>query len=190
MKQKPWKRALSLVLAFTLVFAMPCVTSVYAKDPVHYVYRWWDTGENKVVDSNAQTATYQVVNSNNTQWDSGWYVVSGNVTIGSRVTVTGNVNLILTDGCHLTVNGGIEVEEGNSLTIYEQSEGTGKLTATAQRGTLNAGIGGNGSSDSGETGGAIIIHGGKVTATGNNGAGIGGSSGSAGGTVTIFGGTV
>ena len=30
MKQRPWKRALSLMLAFALVFAMPCVTGVYA----------------------------------------------------------------------------------------------------------------------------------------------------------------
>ena len=40
MKQKPWKRALSLVLAFTLVFAMPCVTCVYADGvSVDYVER-------------------------------------------------------------------------------------------------------------------------------------------------------
>ena len=215
MIQKPWKRALSLVLAFALVFAMPCVTCVYAQDPVHYVYRWWDTGEKKVVDSNAQTATYQVVDSGKTQWDSGWYVVEGNVTIGSeetpqRVTVNGDVNLILTDGCQLTVNGGIEVEEGNSLTIYEQSEGTGKLTATATG--SDAGIGGNGgtnptpgtpgtSGTPGASSGTITIHGGVVDATCNHtasehlngGAGIGGGgsySYYSGGTFTMFGGEV
>ena len=196
MKQKPWKRALSLVLAFALVFAMPCVTCVYADGvSVDYVERRWDSDRN-VVDSQEKTANNCTqVYQNTTQWDTGWYVAEGTVTFGTdenptRVEVKGDVNLILTDGCNLTITGGIQVPEGKSLTIYGQSAGTGQLTATAQRGTLNAGIGGNGSSDSGETGGAIIIHGGKVTATGNNGAGIGGSSGSAGGTVTIFGGTV
>lgn len=38
MKLRPWKRVLSLVLAFALVFAMPCVTSVYADDiPLYYL---------------------------------------------------------------------------------------------------------------------------------------------------------
>ena len=38
MKLRPWKQALSLVLAFALVFAMPCVTSVYADDiPLYYL---------------------------------------------------------------------------------------------------------------------------------------------------------
>lgn len=65
--------------------------------------------------------------------DGGWYVVQGEVTISSRVTVTGNVHLILKDGCNLTVNGGIDVTGTNSLTIYAQSagEGMGKLTANA-----------------------------------------------------------
>lgn len=48
----------------------------------------------------------------------GWYIVRGTVEISSRVTVTGNVHLILANGCDLTVNGGINVGEGNSLTIY------------------------------------------------------------------------
>ncbi len=48
----------------------------------------------------------------------GWYVAEGEVAIDQRVTVTGDVNLILKDGCHLIISGGIQVSEENSLTIY------------------------------------------------------------------------
>ena len=219
MIQKPWKRALSLVLAFALVFAMPCVTSVYADNEVVYVERWWDSNNN-VLDSHVEKVTsYTEITSSSspTTWVDtaydGWYVAKGNVTIGSeetpqRVTVNGDVNLILTDGCQLTVNGGIEVEEGNSLTIYGQKEGTGTLTATATG--SDAGIGGNGGTNPtpgtpGASSGTITIHGGVVEATGsytasahlNGGAGIGGggshsyySGSSGGGTFTMFGGEV
>ena len=124
-----------------------------------------------------------------------WYVVNGNVTIDRRVTVNGNVHLILADGCNLTVNGGINVSEGNSLTIYAQSagEGMGKLITTGS--VSVAGIGGiwlYEADPANCTSGTITINGGMVTATGGyNSAGIGGSSsGGAGGTITINGGTV
>ena len=96
------------------------------------------------------------------------------ITIEGRVTVTGDVRLILADGCTLIVNGGIQVAAGNSLTIYGQSEDEttmGKLTAQ-NPGDKNAGIGGTGNTAG--TAGTITIHGGTVTATG---AGIGGAGG-------------
>ncbi len=125
MKQRPWKRVLSLVLAFALVFAMPCVTSVYANGgAVNYIERQRDRSEKKVVDVDKTVESYTEITSENslTTWNdttnNGWYVAEGNVTISSRVTVTGDVKLILTDGCDLTINGGIQVAEENSLTIY------------------------------------------------------------------------
>ncbi|WP_296628878.1 hypothetical protein, partial [uncultured Negativibacillus sp.] len=85
------------------------------------------------IDADGQTKTltenYTTVYTDTTSWNDGWYVVSGTVEIGQRVTVTGDVKLILADGCNLTVNGGIEVEGTNSLTIYAQSTGSGTLTA-------------------------------------------------------------
>lgn len=112
-------------------------------------------------------------------------MVTGNVTIGAegtqRVTITGDVHLILANGCTLTVNGGISVTKGNSLTIYAQStgDGMGKLVAKS---TDYAGIG---------AGGNITINGGTVTSTGGGfGAGIGGGYKGAGGNITISGGTV
>ncbi len=129
-------------------------------------------------------------------WDAGWYVVNSTVTISEPITVTGAVNLILADGCTLTAGKGIVVETSNSLTIYAQSVGTGTLNAT---GTDSAGIGGAGRTDYGVDGGssgAITIHGGNITATSQNGAGIGGgapwsgANGGSGSNITIYGGSV
>ena len=142
-------------------------------DPVGYI------GEN----NQQQTCTtYTLVTGNDNAWNSGWYVVDSDVTIGQRVTVTGDVKLILADGYKLTVNGGIQVSESTSLTIYGQSKGTGSLKATATD-PLDAGIGGTLSGNCG----TVIIYGGKVNAIADkHGAGIGGS----GGNITIYGGTV
>ena len=117
-------------------------------------------------------------------WNNGWYVVSGNVTVSERITVSGTVNLILGDSCNLKANKGIEVSEGNSLTVYGQAGQTGNLSATGDY--HNAGIGG-----SSGAGGTVIINGGSVNATGGtSGAGIGGGYSCAGGEVTINGGIV
>ena len=120
-----------------------------------------------------------VVESGTTAWNGGWYVVNGSVTISERVTVSGDVRLILEDGAVLTINRGIQVQDddrdpsngsANKLTIYAQSdkENMGALTANGNNG--GAGIGGG---DSG-SGGNITINGGNVTATGGQyAAGIG-----------------
>ena len=127
-----------------------------------------------------------VVESSMTTWNGGWYVVNSNVTIDNRVTVSGEVHLILADNASLTANNGINVEEGNSFSVYAQSvgENMGTLTATGENG---AGIGGG---DWGNAG-TITINGGSVTATGGDyAAGIGGGDQGFGGTVTINGGSV
>lgn len=140
------------------------------------------------IDENNQPQTcgeYTEVTDGLTAWSSGWYVVEGNVTIAQRVTVSGDVKLILTDGCNLTVNGGIDVSGSNALTIYGQSGGTGSLEAFGTGD--NAGIGG------GERGsvGSITINGGSITANGGRGgAGIGSGRYGSGGSITITGGTV
>ena len=62
----------------------------------------------------------------------GWYVVKGDVTITPRLDTHGAVNLILTDGSHLTAEWGINVKEGDTFTVYAQSTGEdtmGRLTA-------------------------------------------------------------
>ena len=128
-----------------------------------------------------------------TLWPSGWYVVTQDIQLDQRVTIRGDVHLILMDSTTLTASKGINVGDGNSLTIYAQPTGNamGTLIATATEAGL-AGIGGN----SNEDGGTITINGGQVTAKGggtwgySGGAGIGGGSFGSGGTITINGGMV
>ena len=124
----------------------------------------------------------------------GWYVTRSKWSCGV-IEVNGSANLILADGAELTVDGGIRVTEGNSLTIYGQSEGSGKLIVTGAEGCagIGGGIGDKGADGqmisyggwaggSGESCGAVTINGGEVVATGGRGAaGIGGGAGGAGG---------
>ena len=135
-----------------------------------------------------------VVQSSMTTWSDGWYVVNGTITIGSLVTVSGTVHLILADNASLTVNGGIKVAEGNSFSVYAQSVGKnmGTLTATGEDNV--AGIGGDNAAetdDENQKAGTITINGGTVEATGGAyAAGIGGGRWQAAGTITINGGNV
>lgn len=62
------------------------------------------------------------VTEGDTTWATGWYVATGTVTIPGTVTVSGTVNLILADGCKLTVSNGIVIGVNQSLTIWGQSE--------------------------------------------------------------------
>ena len=124
------------------------------------------------------------VTESDTTWgddnNDGWYVVNGDVTIGQRVTVTGDVHLILTDGASLDAAQGVNVGAGNSLTIYGQSDGTGELYANynnGSRGMLQNASAGIGSNEY-EGCGTITINGGRIFACGgvpgiSAGAGIG-----------------
>lgn len=118
--------------------------------------------------------TYTVV-TDQTEWTSGWYVVNANVTIGSRITATGDVHLVLMDGFKLTASKGITVNydatSNNALTIYAQSDGTGMggLLVNSVDDNL-AGIGGGDYQDCG----VITINGGDLDIKcGENGANIG-----------------
>ncbi|MFR6022900.1 MAG: hypothetical protein ACLUGW_01205, partial [Oscillospiraceae bacterium] len=99
------KKKLGWILSLTLCFAlMVAATLVTASASASVSY----------IDANGTTRTCDSateVTESDTTWNAGWYVVYGDVTIGQRVTVTGD----------------------NSLTIYAQSagEGMGKLTANA-----------------------------------------------------------
>ena len=149
------------------------------------------------LDANGKSQTlsaggYETVSSQNV-FTNGWYVLDNSVTINSRVTVSGTVRLVLKDGCTLTLPKGIQLKEDNSLTIYGQSKGTGKLTAGPSEDYL-AGIGG----DNHERAGTLVVNGGNVEATaGYSAAGIGGGAQGYwagdyghGGIVEINGGTV
>ena len=128
----------------------------------------------------------------------GWYVVEGNVTITPRLDTHGAVNLILTNGSHLTAEWGIDVKVGDTFTVYAQStdEGTmGRLTAclpadfnldrmvhySVWPDSGMAGIGSSARWRAGNDGireseGTIIINGGNIRAKGqDNASAIGGT---------------
>jgi len=138
---------------------------------------------------------YTAVESVTTAWADGWYVADTDTAIGSRVTVSGNVNLILCDGATLKAGQGITVAGGNSLTIWAQSleDGKGMLYAGTTDGTgvslggNSAGIGGDASNTAT---GAITVNGGTIYAFGNYGAGIGGGSNGSAGTIAVAGGEI
>ena len=158
---------------------------------VSYIEYSWDENAQKLVRGDRiANEPCTLINADNvgTDWTAGWYVVEGEVTLPSRVMVTGEVHLILQEECRLTAGGGIQVETGSSLTIYAQSEDKstmGHLTATS--GDKAAGIGGG----DGGASGSITINGGTVTAEcGGYAAGIGGGDDGDGECITIYGGIV
>lgn len=132
--------------------------------------------------------TSSIITSSTTELtsDIGDYKLLDDVTIDSRVTVTGTVSINLAEGKTLSIPKGIRVSEGNSLTI--KGKGTLRIRSTE---AYNAGIGGN----KDENCGTVIIEGGSIEAQcGARAAGIGGgyaeTAGGNGGTITINGGVV
>ena len=185
------RSALALILAVLMTVGL--LTIGAAAEPAQTSY---DDENGASFEVAAEPVTSEL-----TAWSTGWYVVSSDVEITTRITVSGEVNLILADGCTLTAQKGISVTSGNSLSIYGQSGGSGELIAGTV-GTIDTGHAGIGGVK-GNTGvyvhGDITINGGSVTAQGGEwAAGIGGGSGVStnlndtkeNGTITINGGTV
>lgn len=179
-----WRKSCAAILCGALVCAMlPSMGFAEGADTSYFCDEngvRCDIPQEMVVTENGSTA-----------WNGGdgdvWYVVTKNVEIGERVEVSGTVNLVLCDGATLTAEKGIHVTGENSLTIYGQEAGDGKIEVGAN--DNQAAIGGN----SDEPGGILIISGGTVDATGGvNAAGIGGGFGSNGtvGNITINNGEV
>lgn len=157
------------------------------------------------------------VTETDTEWGSNdsqehWYVVNQNLELNTRVTVTGDVHLILMDGYRLTANKGVKVQDNdsdssngsdNTLTIYGQAENTGTLHAINAGEMAGAAIGGDFGSNSAPAYvrcGVVTVNGGVIVAdssetggsgiTGAAGIGCGGGNNGAGGTVIINGGKV
>ncbi len=85
-------------------------------------------GEENEVITTVKTVSYPNINVNKSdeQWGTdgqeSWYVLDDDITMEFRTKVYGDVNIILTNGHTLTAPYGINVLEGNSLTIYAQSD--------------------------------------------------------------------
>ncbi len=173
------KRFLGLLMCVVMIL-ITCPTSTFAT-----------TANTAYLDSNGimQSVNATVIDSSITTLTSGWYVAKGTVSTGT-ITISGDVKLILADGASLTAtrntinNAGVCVTSSNSLTIYGQTNNTGKLSATG--GDYAAGIGGGFN----ETSGTINIYGGTIEAMGQSAAGIGGGVNGHAGIINIYGGIV
>ncbi len=155
-----------------------------------------------------------VLDGSRTALGTGWYAVpagqtielkgeSVKVTSGSTiynsnypVNINGDVHLILCDGSTADAKCGINVKEGNSLTIYGQSKGTGKLKASDHPYNMSYGYTAIGSglrsttSDPCYPAGNITICGGMIEAVAQNAPAIGGGYHGIGGKLTITGGKI
>ena len=163
-----------------------CPVTVSADSPVSgpVPYMDWDGTRLVMKDGDEACTDYTVVDESTTAFEDGkWYVVSSNVTISSRITVSGTAHLILCNEKILNANAGITVEGNNNLTIYAQSTNINTM------GVLNAISLANESVDPKiypagigsytNHAGTVIINGGNITAKGNRN-GSGSDAGAAG----------
>ena len=185
------KKVLSIILALIMVAGtvpFGAIPAFAESGSERIAFMYYDESTN-ALRKGFFNGNYTEIENTTTSWNTGWYVAEGEVTIDTRVTVTGDVKLILKDGCKLTVIGGIRLADSNKLTVLGQPAGTGELNLTCN-GTdkgSNAGIGGN----IHESAGILTVHGGTVNAESGYAAGIGGGAGGGnGGTVTVYAGTV
>ena len=183
MKKRLFASLLCLALCLGL---LPGTAWANGDGGVAYIERGWDgsavTEQPKTIDT--YTTYYRATRSSewNTTGAGMWPRAkspSARMTTLSASPSPATCHLILTDGCTLTVNGGIQLEAGNSLTIYGQSEQAGTMgrliaSITSENTAIyNAAIGGNTGSNTGGTGsdtvcndgGAVTIHGSFVSAT-------------------------
>ena len=156
---------------------------------VPYKARSWNSANETLTEQTRYyTGEYTNLSSvTNDTLSDGWYLLDSSKTFENRITVTGNVRLILTDNMTLTAREGISVSKDATLSIYGQSDDSGTLKATGSDGS--AGIGG----DEDGAHGSINIYGGTIDATGGShsaGIGTGEDAEGACGAICIFGGDI
>ena len=149
-----------------------------------------DTGTYTYIDKNGNAATldgtkeyFRIMTSDTTDLKGGWYVVNSGVNFGkTRIRVSGDVNILLLDGCSITTSGGIGIPYNTeqTLNIYSQSLGDnmGSISVDGAP-SFCAGIGTDGvyQADSLKNCGHVNIYGGRINSRGANwSAGIGGGA--------------
>ncbi len=177
------KKLISILLTAVMLIGM-IPFSAFAAEGIIYID----------ADGSQQTCTDYTVYAGETSLTEGWWYVQDSIMVDSRIRVSGSCNIILADNVLFTADYGIEVNPGNSLTVYATSEDTataGTLFANSVNWRYTdyyvAAIGGS----DGQNCGNITINSGNVTAKGCiRGAGIGGGNCGNGGNITINGGTV
>ena len=96
-----------------------------------------------------------------TAWADGSFAVpEGGLTYSDAITVSGNVTLVLTDGETLTMNKGISLAAGATLTV----EGTGTMAINGSNENASSTVAGTGT---------MVLTSGTLTAKGGNGGSVG-----------------
>ena len=183
------KKILSMITAMAMIFCLFPPVRSFAADTETVGYIAYVSDGNGGYKAQTKTAECTVIDSANiiSSLTSGWYALGEDVVINDRIKISGNVQLILTDGCTLNAQKGINLPENSTLSIYGQSGGTGKLNANSDGYTS---IGG----EDGESCGTLNVYGGTANAnSAKNDAAIGGGdsatgTGGNGGTVNVYGG--
>ena len=186
-------------MAFALLYAV--AQGTWAEDVNYIYYKAVDVGNQASLNKFNGTVSNPTVLTSKLLEDSpednlgtGWYVLNSSFSYGERIVISGDVHLILKDGCTLTAEQGIRINTDAKLSIYAQSEEEttmGKLVAIETHHD-KAAIGGN----KNYLAGRLDIHGGNIEATCKDGskyaAGIGGGYGDGSGmkAITIYGGKV
>ena len=184
---------------FLMTLALLCALAQGAwAEAVSYIYYTVDEETHVVTKHTGSQNNYNTITHSTRKLDAGvleiWWVVSSNVTIDTkeRLDCYGKVNIILKDGCTLTVPKGIRVSTDCTLNIYAQSEDEATMGGIHAEGGGEdwAAIGGH----KNYVGGSLYIHGGNIyaEAKNNNGAGIGGGNGEKSGMklITIYNGKI
>ena len=160
-----------------------------------YIKRSWNSTTKKVEEETLYVDTFipfsevKVTGDNTVDLtDNQWYVLTEDTLLSHKVRVFIGANILLCDGKELTCEKGIVVENTNTLCIYGQKNGTGRLVSTGSNNSSGIGCDNDNTED---TAGIIKIYGGDITATGDSSAtGIGGGYKIDNGTIEIYGGTV
>ena len=147
----------------------------------------FSAGSVPYIDADGQLQYKAAEQYSNTSTPSGnWWLVPGQMSIRRRINIDGTKHLILCDGATLILQEGIHLTSGNTLHIYGQSAGTGKLIINCVDDGV-AGIGGNNVKQCW----TLIVNGGEIEVKGGSyAAGIGGGYEEHSGTITINGGKV
>ena len=154
----------------SLALMLTTFVSMWAEDVSYSWYKMIDTNISVSLERVNETASNPIVltstlleSSNEDNLDSGWYVLDSSFEYGERIVISGDVHLILKDGCTLTARKGIRINTDATLTIYAQKQvgdGMGKIVAQISEHD-KAAIGGNKNYEAGR----LYIHGGVIEAT-------------------------
>ena len=107
------KRLTAILLCLCMALTLLPATAWAADAGVSYIDKDGQTRTSPSAEVITKTLTFWGENDSADHW----YVAQGDITIGRRITVTGDVHLILADGSALTASLGIGVSSGSSLTV-------------------------------------------------------------------------